>query len=111
MLVRTSAQDLVKSGIHANCVDTGWVTNEAPERIAQLMRERGFVNPLDCEDGAARVLDPIYSGLLQGCHKHGLFFKDYCELQHLLLERGPLCKYIIVKLDCRISQLCRRMQI
>jgi NAD(P)-dependent dehydrogenase (short-subunit alcohol dehydrogenase family) len=77
MIVRTSAQEFVKYGIHLNCVDTGWVTNEAAAPLAQLMEEKGFTNPLDCVDGAARVLDPIFSGMLQGSHRHGFFFKDY----------------------------------
>ncbi len=77
MLVRTSAQEFIRSGIHLNSVDTGWVTNESPTAMAARMTSLGFSNPLDCVDGAARVLDPIYSGLMTGMHPHGLFFKDY----------------------------------
>jgi hypothetical protein len=48
-----------------NSVDTGWVTNENPYHVAQEMIEKHkFKCPLDCTDGAMRVLDPIYLGLL-----------------------------------------------
>jgi hypothetical protein len=35
--------------------------------------------PLDEIDGAARVLDPIFSGLNSGIFQFGKFFKDYQE--------------------------------
>ena len=40
----------------------------------------GYVSqepPLDVVDGAARILDPLYSGLVSGVHASGIFFKDY----------------------------------
>jgi NAD(P)-dependent dehydrogenase (short-subunit alcohol dehydrogenase family) len=49
-------------------VDTGWNTIEEP-----LSYER--VAPLDCIDGAARILHPIFSQLT----KSGIFYKDYKE--------------------------------
>jgi hypothetical protein len=33
--------------------------------------------PLDEEDGAARVTDPIYRHVSDGSVEHGVFFKDY----------------------------------
>ena len=35
--------------------------------------------PLDEEDGAARVLDPVFTHVADpdGCRPHGKFFKDY----------------------------------
>ena len=78
MLTLTAARDYVRDGIHMNAVDTGWVTDEDPFLPATRKREElGFQPPLDVVDGAARVLDPFFSGLNAGRHPHGRFFKDY----------------------------------
>ena len=48
-----------------NSVDTGWVTNENPLPLVDHMSDNyGFKCPLDCVDGAMRVLDPIYQGVV-----------------------------------------------
>lgn len=78
MMTLTSARDYVKSGIFMNAVDTGWVTDEDPAEIsARKQEEIDFQPPLDIVDGAARVCDPFFSGLLSGKHSWGNFFKDY----------------------------------
>jgi NAD(P)-dependent dehydrogenase (short-subunit alcohol dehydrogenase family) len=78
MLTRTSAADYARDGIHMNSVDTGWVTDEDPAALAARKREEhGFHPPLDIVDGAARICDPIFSGLNSGVHAFGKFFKDY----------------------------------
>ncbi len=78
MMTLTSARDYVQDGIHMNAVDTGWVTDEDPAMHATRKRdELDFQPPLDIVDGAARICDPFFFGLLTGVHVWGRFLKDY----------------------------------
>ena len=78
MMTLTSAPDYAKDGIFMNAVDTGWVTDEDPAAISARKQEmHDFQPPLDIVDGAARICDPFFSGLLSGQHVWGKFLKDY----------------------------------
>jgi len=78
MMTRTSAADFAKDGIFMNSVDTGWVTDEDPfAKTVEKEDAQRFAPPLDSVDGAARVLDPIFTGFATGEHYWGQFLKDY----------------------------------
>lgn len=78
MLTHTSADGLEKYGIYMNAVDTGWVTDEDPAILAKMKQDlHDFQPPLDIVDGAARVCDPFFDGILTGKHWNGKFLKDY----------------------------------
>ncbi len=78
MLTHTAASDLAKYGIFMNAVDTGWVTDEDPALLARHKQDcHDFQPPLDIVDGAARICDPFFHGILTGKHWRGKFLKDY----------------------------------
>ena len=78
MMTRTSAADYQQDGIHMNSVDTGWVTDEDTiELAARKVRDHRFHPPLDIVDGAARIVDPIITGISTGEHVWGQFLKDF----------------------------------
>ena len=65
-----------------NSVDTGWINDENPAAAAvRTAANNNFQTPLDEVDAAARIVDPIISGVAEGWRGHGLFLKDYRETE------------------------------
>lgn len=60
MLTRTTASDLAREGIYVNSVDPGWVSLQKPPSSP----DAATLVPLTAEDGAARILDPVFRGVL-----------------------------------------------
>ena len=93
MMTRTSSEDLAKKRIFMNAVDTGWINDENPlERAAKIAKTNAFQTPIDEIDAAARVLDPVFTGVRMDCASEdggrrgeckpfGLFFKDFRETE------------------------------
>ena len=86
MMTRTSGEDYAKSGIYMTSVDTGWINDENPLEKAKAHQEtQNFMTPIDEIDAAARVVDPIFSGVEMvrdgKVPPHGVFFKDYFETE------------------------------
>jgi NAD(P)-dependent dehydrogenase (short-subunit alcohol dehydrogenase family) len=77
MLTLTLSEPFAARGVFVNAVDTGWVSHQAPLAAAARLEESGFRLPLDAVDGAARVLDPLFTGLNTGRHEQGKLWKDY----------------------------------
>lgn len=65
MITKTIADDYAKSKIYVVSVTPGYVSNMHP-----LCHD--IATPLDCMDGAMRILDPVIN---KG--QHGLFYKNY----------------------------------
>ncbi|MCA9665639.1 MAG: SDR family NAD(P)-dependent oxidoreductase [Myxococcales bacterium] len=70
MLTRTSAGQLRDRGIYMVSVDPGWMSHEGSSAPSALPP------PLDADDAAARVLDPIARGV-RGEPLWGVLLKDY----------------------------------
>jgi NAD(P)-dependent dehydrogenase (short-subunit alcohol dehydrogenase family) len=66
MMTRTCGSHYIESGIVVVGVETGWNNSQHPDSYERI-------TPLDCKDGAARILDPIYRRLKQ----HSVIYKDY----------------------------------
>ncbi len=76
MLTRTAAECCAASRICMNSVDPGWITHMQSVEPHSPAENEAFVPPLDVEDGAARLYDPILRGIA-GEPVFGLLLRDY----------------------------------
>jgi NAD(P)-dependent dehydrogenase (short-subunit alcohol dehydrogenase family) len=80
MLTRTCAEDYARHGIYMNSVDPGWISFQQPYPQQVALREQGLSPPFDSVDAAARVCDPIFTGVNEGRYIFGKFLKDFREI-------------------------------
>lgn len=74
MMTLTLSKEYKKHRIFVTSVDPGWVSNQYPQ---QLIEKAPMKLPLDFEDAAARILDPVYQGGSQERPWTGILLKDY----------------------------------
>jgi NAD(P)-dependent dehydrogenase (short-subunit alcohol dehydrogenase family) len=79
MITHTCAADYARRRVFMNSVDTGWASNQFPGPAAERMEQAGFRPPVDFVDAAARVCDPVFTGLNTGQSDFGKLLKDYHE--------------------------------
>lgn len=77
MLTRTIADSFARERVLVCSVDPGWVSPQNPFAQDAAMRADGFAPPLDAEDGAARVLDPLFRKKNGERVEHGVLYKDF----------------------------------
>jgi NAD(P)-dependent dehydrogenase (short-subunit alcohol dehydrogenase family) len=81
MLTRTCAQEYARHHVYMNSVDPGWVSFQHPHPQQETLRAQGVTPPFDTTDAAARVCDPIFTGVAEGRNRWGKLFKDYREIE------------------------------
>jgi NAD(P)-dependent dehydrogenase (short-subunit alcohol dehydrogenase family) len=80
MMVRTSAAEFATDRIFLTAVDPGWFSVQAAAPGAERFAATGGRIPLDASDAAARILDPVFTGIETGRPVSGVLFKDYREV-------------------------------
>ncbi len=86
MMTRTCGEYYKKFNIYMTAVDTGWVSSMGEMNNLFSGKENNnnfeevFYNvPLDCLDGAMRVLQPLIEGVKNKKFLYGIILKDYKE--------------------------------
>jgi NAD(P)-dependent dehydrogenase (short-subunit alcohol dehydrogenase family) len=77
MMVRTSAPERAADRVFLTAVDPGWFSVQQAAPAAERLAADGARLPLDAEDAAARILDPVFTGIETGAPASGVLFKDY----------------------------------
>ena len=86
MMTRTCGEYYKKFNIYMTAVDTGWVSSmgEMNNLFSGKKNNNNFEEvfynvPLDCLDGAMRVLQPLIEGVKNKKFLYGIILKDYKE--------------------------------
>ncbi|MBP3959851.1 SDR family oxidoreductase [Gemmata sp. G18] len=77
MMVRTSAPEFAADRVFLTAVDPGWFSVQSAAPAAERFAATGGRVPLDATDAAARILDPVFTGIESGQPASGVLFKDY----------------------------------
>ncbi|MCP3774464.1 SDR family NAD(P)-dependent oxidoreductase [Paenibacillus sp. MZ04-78.2] len=78
MMTLTMSKEYKKHRIFITSVDPGWVSNQFPD---QVKNDRKIQLPLDFDDAAARICDPIYEGKDVERPLTGVFLKDFRQVE------------------------------
>lgn len=77
MLTHSTAPDYETDNIYITSVDPGWVSDQLPHTNDEDRTSNLQKLPIDLEDAAARVCDPIFVGVNDTLLYKDVFLKDY----------------------------------
>ncbi|BCL77541.1 SDR family oxidoreductase [Ktedonobacteria bacterium brp13] len=77
MLTHSASARLARDNIFMNSVDPGWISQQSPLTNVEDRKKIQQLLPLDLIDAAARICDPIFTGIMTADVSSGNFYKDY----------------------------------
>ncbi|EFA86169.1 Probable short-chain dehydrogenase [Heterostelium album PN500] len=90
MMTLSTSEQYIRKRIFICSVDPGWVT-----KMTTNAKPNGAEAPLSAQDGAARILDPIYSHIKDYQTKHGILYKHFkpstCSITLILINKRMQC--------------------
>jgi NAD(P)-dependent dehydrogenase (short-subunit alcohol dehydrogenase family) len=81
MLSYSIASDYQSDGIYVTSVDPGWVSDQVPHESDEERVRNQALLPIDLEDAAARICDPIFQAINHEKLLFGVLLKDYLPAQ------------------------------
>lgn len=77
MLTHSTATDYKNDNIYITSVDPGWISDQMPHQDDEGREANQKLIPIDLEDAAARVCNPIFLAVNEGIFLSDVFLKDY----------------------------------
>ena len=77
MLTHSTATDYKNDNIYITSVDPGWSSDQMPHQDDEGREANQKLIPIDLEDAAARVCNPIFLAVNEGIFLSDVFLKDY----------------------------------